>query len=382
METRKLYYASSHLSKFSARVLSCEKTEKGYAVILDATAFYPEGGGQASDTGTLGTVRVLHTRETDGQVIHLCDGPLEPGTGVEGTIDYAHRFGLMQQHSGEHMVSGIIHRRYGYHNTGFHVGSEMITIDFDGVIPPEDLPAIEAEANGAVWQNLPVRCWIPEPEELEKITYRTKRALPWPVRIVEFPGIDSCACCGTHVQHTGEIGIIKLFSAIPFRGGTRMEMACGQFALRLLNHAYDQNKQVSQAFSAKITETGEAARRMNEVLAQQKYRIAGLEKQIFRNIADRYVNCGDVVHFEEGLDSAAVRELADAIAEVCGGMAAVFSGRDGEGYAFCLVTRQGDLRELGKTMTKALNGRGGGKPNFQQGSLKAKKQEIEAFFRE
>lgn len=180
METRKLYYASSHLSKFSARVLSCEKTEKGYAVILDATAFYPEGGGQASDTGTLGTVRVLHTRETDGQVIHLCDGPLEPGTGVEGTIDYAHRFGLMQQHSGEHMVSGIIHRRYGYHNTGFHVGSEMITIDFDGVIPPEDLPAIEAEANGAVWQNLPVRCWIPEPEELEKITYPFEKAFDKP----------------------------------------------------------------------------------------------------------------------------------------------------------------------------------------------------------
>ena len=381
METRKLYYEDSHLKAFPASVLSCERVEKGWDIVLDATAFYPEGGGQAADTGTLGGVRVLHTREEGGQVIHLCDGPLEPGAEVTGAIDYDRRFGLMQQHSGEHIVSGIIHRRCGFHNTGFHVGSELITIDFDGVIPAEDLSAIEAEANGALWQDLEVKTWVPSPEELETIPYRTKRALPWPVRIVEYPGFDICACCGTHVQRTGEIGLIKLFSAIPFRGGTRMEMACGRHALKLLNQTYDQNRQVSQAFSAKITETGEAARRMNEVLARQKYRIAGLETRIFRSLAEGYVNSGDVVHFEEGLDNVAVRELADAIAETCGGTAAVFSGTDGEGYAFCLVARQGDLRPLGKAMTTALGGRGGGKPLFQQGRVAATRDAIDGFFR-
>lgn len=380
METRKLYYEDSHLAQFSAGVLSCEKTEKGYEIILDATAFYPEGGGQAADTGSLGGVRVLDTQERGETVIHLCDGPLAVGAEVEGVIDYAARFHRMQQHSGEHIVSGIINRRYGFHNTGFHMGSDIITIDFDGVIPASDLPQIEAEANGAVWQNIPIRCRYPDPEELPNVYYRTKRALPWPVRIVEIPGCDSCACCGTHVTATGEIGIIKLFSAISFRGGTRMEMACGSHALKLLNMAYEQNKQVSQAFSAQISETGEAARRMNDLLARQKYRIAGLEKQIFESIAKSYVNQGDVVHFADSLDNTAVRELADAIGEVCGGTAAVFSGTDDEGYAFCLVTRTGDLRQLGKEMTRALNGRGGGKPVFQQGRVQAGKAEIEAFF--
>ena len=380
MQTRKLYYEDSHLRTFTARVLSCEETEKGFEVILDATAFYPEGGGQAADTGFLNGIRVKDTRERGETVVHFCEGPLEVGAVAEGIIDWEPRFHRMQQHSGEHIVSGIINRRYGYHNVGFHMGSDIITIDFDGVIPAEDLASIEAEANSAVWQNLGVKCWYPSQEQLPNVFYRTKRALPWPVRIVEVPGFDSCACCGTHVKATGEIGLIKLFSVMGFRGGTRMEMSCGSSALKLLNEAYEQNRQVSQAFSAKIEETGAAARRMNEVEASLKYRIVGLEKRIFTGIADAYGGKGDVVHFEENLDNTAVRDLADLIADTCGGTAAVFSGSEDAGYAFCLVTRNGDLRTLGKEMTKALNGRGGGKPAFQQGRVQAKKAEIEAFF--
>ena len=190
METRKLYYEDSHLREFSAEVLSCEETEKGFAIILDATAFYPEGGGQACDLGTLDDARVLDVREQGETVVHLCDKPLEAGSLVTGTIDWARRFDLMQQHSGEHMVSGVIHRRYGYHNVGFHMGEHMITIDFDGVVPAEDLPLIEAEVNAGIWANLPIRCWYPEPEILPTVGYRTKKELPWPVRIVEVPGFD------------------------------------------------------------------------------------------------------------------------------------------------------------------------------------------------
>ena len=380
METQKLYYVDCHMSRFSARVLQCTETEKGFEVILDRTAFYPEGGGQSADTGMLGTVRVLDTRERGDMIVHLCNGALAVGDTVEGCIDFDLRFDRMQQHTGEHIVSGLIHARYGYHNTGFHMGTESTTIDFDGVIPTEDLPGLEAAANAAVWQNLPVKCYVPSPEELETVVYRTKRALPWPVRIVEVPGYDTCACCGTHTAFTGEVGLVKLFSAIPFRGGTRMEMACGKRALALLNTAYDQNKLVSQAFSAKIQETGEAARKMNELMAAQKYRVAGLEMKIFGGIAQSYAGVGDVLHFEDGLDNNAVRELADKIAERCGGTAAVFSGDAENGYAFCLVARQGDLRQLGKDMTKALNGRGGGKPNCQQGRVSCKKAEIETFF--
>ena len=380
MQTRKLFYEDSHLSSFCAGVLSCRPGKKGYEIILDATAFYPEGGGQAGDTGLLNGVRVTDTRETEDTIVHLCDGPLEVGAQVTGTIDYASRFHRMQQHSGEHIVSGIIHRRYGYHNTGFHMGAEGTTIDFDGVIPAEDLPSLEAEANRAVWENLPVRCWYPTEEELPNVFYRTKRALPWPVRIVQIPGYDSCACCGTHVAATGEIGLIKLFSVVGFRGGTRMEMACGEQALSILNHAYAQNRQVSQAFSAHIRETGAAARRMNELLAGQKFRITALERELFSRIAADCAGKGNVLLFREDLDNTGVRELADAAADCCGGTAAVFSGNDEQGYAFCLVTRQGDLRPLCKEMTAALGGRGGGKPGFQQGRVAAGRGKIEAFF--
>ena len=188
MPTRKLYYEDAHLKCFTAQVLSCTRTQNGWAVTLDATAFYPEGGGQAADTGTLGDVRVLDTREQGEEIVHLCDGPLTAGAQVEGCIDYGLRFARMQQHSGEHIVSGILHRRYGCHNTGFHMGGDgIVTVDFDVPFPEKDLPAIEAEANAAVWQDLPVRCWYPGAEELPTIAYRSKKALPWPVRLLRNP---------------------------------------------------------------------------------------------------------------------------------------------------------------------------------------------------
>ena len=378
--TRKLYYEDSHLAAFTALVTGCSSVEKGFEVTLDATAFYPEGGGQACDLGTLGGRKVLDVRERGEEVVHLCDGSLEVGATVEGAIDYIRRFDLMQQHTGEHIVSGIIHRRFGYHNKGFHIGEHTIQIDFDGVIPAEELERIEKEANEALWKNIPVKCWYPSPEELPQVFYRTKKELPWPVRIVQVPGYDSCACCGTHVQLTGEIGLVKLFSVVGLRGGSRIEMACGSRALELLNRAYEQNRLVSQAFSAKIFETGAAAERMNEALAAEKFKVTGLQRKLFAITAESYVNCGDVLHFAADLEPALVRELADVIAQSCGGRAAVFSGADETGYSYCLAIREGDLRPFGKEMNAALHGRGGGKPNFLQGSVKETRENIEKFF--
>ena len=381
METRKLYYEDSHLKQFEATVTGCEAVSGGYAITLDATAFYPEGGGQACDLGRLGDVAVLDVQERDGAVVHLCDGPLPLSQTVTGILDWSRRFDLMQQHTGEHMVSGVICAKYGYHNVGFHVGVDYITIDFDGPIPPEDLPLIEQAVNEAVWQNLPVRCWVPSPEELPAVPYRTKRALPWPVRIVQVPGVDSCACCGVHVKHTGEIGLVKLFSCVKFHQGVRIEMACGRRAFELLNTAFDQNRQVSQAFSAKIMETGDAARRMNARLAESEFRATGLEKRLFDAIAAGYAGVGRVVHFEDGLSPAAVRELADRIAQHCGGTAAVFSPMDG-GHALCLVDKTGDVKALGDSLTQTLGGRGGGKKGFFQGSVKATQPQVRQFFAE
>ena len=379
--TRKLYYEDCHLADFSAEVVSCTAAEKGFEVVLCATAFYPEGGGQACDLGTLNGIPVVDVRERGEEIVHLCEAPLAVGETVAGSIDYGRRFDLMQQHTGEHIVSGIIHRRYGFHNVGFHMGANFTEIDFDGLIPAEDLQEIEREANEAVWKNLEVNCWYPPEEELPNVFYRTKRALPWPVRIVEIPGYDSCACCGVHVGRTGEVGLVKLFTMTKLRGGSRIEMACGGRALALLNRICEQNTQVSQAFSAKVFETGAAAKRMNEALAAEKFRGIELQRKLFAITAKTYKNCADVLHFEEGLEPALVRELADAIAGSCGGRAAVFSGDDAAGYSCCLAIREGDLRSFGKEMNAALNGRGGGKPNFLQGSVRATRTEIETFFR-
>lgn len=381
MQTRKLYYEDCHLMSFSARVTGCEKTEKGYLITLDATAFYPEGGGQACDTGALGDVHVLDVQEKDDKILHLCDGELTVGSEVAGTIDYAQRFERMQQHTGEHILSGILNRRYGLSNVGFHMGQAFMEVDFDGPIPPEALESIEREANEAVWQNLPVKCWYPSEEELPNVPYRSKRVLSWPVRIVEVPDFDSCACCGVHVAMTGEVGIIKIVSCIKFHQGVRLEMVCGSRAWRYLNAVCEQNRLVSQTFSAKMLETGEAAVKMSEALAAEKYKTAGLQKQLFEYVADSYANQKDILHIEETvLEPTQIRSLADSIASKCGGFAAVFAPKDENFFGYCLVSREKDLTQLGREMTKALNGRGGGKPAFQQGSVAATKAQIEAFF--
>lgn len=379
METEKIYYADCHCATFRARVLECSETEGGFAVTLDRTAFYPLGGGQAADTGTLGGVRVLDTREEGEKIVHLCGGPLTVGSTVDGQIDYEARFVRMQQHTGEHIVSGILHRLYGCHNTGFHMNQTGIVIDFDAVIPAEKLPEIEREANEAIWKNIPLHIWTPGPEALEQVPYRTKRALPWPVRIVEVPGFDICACCGVHVAATGEIGLIKLLSAIPCRGGTRIEMAAGRAAFDLMNAVFDQNRQVSRLLSAQLTQTAQGAEQLLDTLNGWKYRSGALERQLFAYQAAALEGMGDCFFFADGLNPEGLRNLTDQASAKTGGIAAGFS-RNENGFHYCLALPGGDLRGLNRELTAALNGRGGGKPNFQQGSVKAEEREIQAFF--
>ena len=379
MVVRKLYYEDSHLQNFTATVTGCEGTKGGWEVTLDATAFYPEGGGQPWDTGTLGEANVLSVKEREEQIIHLCDKSLSVGDTVEGIVNWDRRLDHMQQHSGEHMVSGVIYRRYGYHNVGFHMGAGVVTIDFDGPVPAEDLQEIEKTVNAGIWENLPVKCWYPPEKELQNVPYRRKKDLPWPVRIVEFPGFDICACCGTQVQYTGEIGLVKLLSCVKFHEGVRIEMVCGKRAVKLLSDTYEQNRQVSQTFSAKIGETGQAARRMNEALTAEKFRAAGLEKRLFSYIAQGYAGKKLALHFEESLPPAANRELCDKIADFAA-VAVALSGNDEIGYSICIISRAEDAKAIGTEAAKVLNGRGGGKREAFQGNIRALRREIEAYF--
>ncbi len=379
MEVKKLYYEDSHRKAFSATVTGCAQVKNGWEITLDATAFYPEGGGQPWDTGTLGDARVLAVTEQENDIFHLCDAPLTVGSAVTGEIDWQRRFDFMQQHSGEHIVSGVVHQLYGYHNVGFHMGADVVTIDFDGYIPPEALEEIEAKVNAAIWENLPVRCFYPEEAQLQALPYRRKKDLPFPVRLVEFPGIDLCACCGTQVKATGEIGLVMLLSCVKFHEGVRMEMVCGKRAMALLREVYHQNRQVSQTFSAKLLETGAAARRVNDTLAAEKLRSAELEKRLFATVAQSYTGQSLAVHFEENLSPAQNRMLCDAMAEQCK-IAVTLSGNDKTGYGLCIISHTEDAKALGQQAVTCLSGRGGGKREAFQGNLAAAKEQIVNFF--
>lgn len=378
-ETRKLYYEDPHMRSFRATVTGCTEGAQGWEITLDATAFYPEGGGQAADIGTLGLCVVKDVQERNGNIFHLCDRPLEVGQTVEGNIDWAHRFDLMQQHSGEHIISGLLYEKFGYMNTGFHVGADVMEVDFDGPVSMADLLEIEAKANEAVFRDLPVKCWIPTPEELPGVFYRTKRPLSWPVRIVQIPYYDSCACCGIHVKHTGEIGLIKILSCTALRGGVRLEMVCGGRAYRHIAAVFEENRQVSQAFSAPMNATGEAARKVNEALSAEKIRSAGLTQRLLTMIAGRYKGETNVLHFEPDLNSGDLRLLAEKLTQVICATALVFSGKEGN-YNYCLASQKEDLRPLNRRMNEALSGRGGGKPHFQQGIVHATAMQIRSFF--
>ncbi len=379
METIKLYYADAYQTTFTARVTDCIPRKNGYAIVLDRTYFYPEGGGQPGDRGTLNGIPVSDTHEKEGQVLHYTDAPMEIGTEVEGIIDWDRRFDLMQQHSGEHMVSGIVHRKWGYDNVGFHMGADMITIDFSGILTEQQLLEVEQEVNARIWQDSHVKCWYPSPEELQSIPYRSKKELTGQVRIVEFPGADICACCGTHVKRTGEIGLVKLLSMEKFHSGVRVEMLSGRRAYEYLTEIQQQNRKISQLLSAKVLETAKAVESMAEELENKKLALFQMENAQFAAKAEELRDKGDVFIKMDSLAPDGVRRAAIAIQETCGGRAAVFSGSDETGYKYAVGLPGGDLRDWVKEFNAALGGRGGGKPGFVQGSVAAKWDEIVAF---
>ena len=380
MQVRKLYYEDCLLRAFSATVTACEEIDGAYLVQLDATAFYPEGGGQACDIGTLGDSRVFDVQEKDGRILHFCDKPLTVGESVQGVIDWARRFDLMQQHAGEHILSGIIYQKYGYHNVGFHVGKEVMEVDFDGIISENELAALEAQANEVVWKNVAIQCYTPDPDALKELSYRTKRALDWPVRIVEIPDCDRCACCGIHVASTGQIGLIKIISCTKFHDGVRLEMVCGQRAYDYVCRISDQNRRISRLLSATPLQTADAAAALAQRLEEEKFRANALQSRLLETIADNYKNAGNVLHFEANLSPASVRALADKISAVCGGIAAVCSQTQDGAHLVCLRSEKESVCDLGKHLTQTLGGRGGGKLSAFQGSVLAQRNTIETFF--
>lgn len=384
--TEKLFYRDSHLREFTAAVTACrpcgkddgrEKAESGdagkYEVELDRTAFFPEGGGQYSDKGVLGGARVLDVREKDGHIFHITDAPLETGEQVTGKIDWEERFMKMQQHTGEHIVSGLVHGKYGYNNVGFHLGSEDCTMDFNGELTEKDLLGIEREANRAVWENLEVQVLYPTEEELEKMEYRSKIEIEGQVRIVVIPGYDVCACCAPHVKHTGEIGVIKLTNVQRYKGGVRVTMLCGIRALLDYEKKQQEAGKISAMLCAKENEIAGAVSHLREECSALKYELGEKEKKIAlmkaQNIPD---DAAVVCEFMEEGNMDSMRLLMNSVLEKDRVLCAVFGGNDEDGYRYVIGSRKADVRALAKEFNAAFDGKGGGRPEMVQGTANGK----------
>lgn len=379
MATEKVYYVNQYQRTLCSTVRTCTQVADGWNVVLDRTIFYPTGGGQPCDLGQLSGVAVLDVREEAGEVVHRCAAPLAPGTQVAGEIDWERRFMLMQQHSGEHIVSGVVHARFGYENVGFHMGSDVITIDFSGELSAQELAEVEDEVNRVIYRNLPIEYLYPDAQTLSTLSYRSKKELSGWVRIVQVGQADLCACCGLHVGHTGEIGLVKLLSTTRFRTGSRVELLSGQRALRYLNDILEQNREISALLSARPLATAAAVRRLCEEASAAQYRCTALENELFENRAAALAGQAGPLLFEPPMEADALRRLADALLRHCSGRCCVFAGADGS-YKYAIGQTEGDLRPLCRDMNAALHGRGGGKPLFVQGSLAATQEEIRAYF--
>lgn len=379
VKTGKIYYEDAYRVSFSAKVLSIE----GKDVVLDETAFFPEEGGQSPDKGVLGGLTVTDVQIKDGYIHHmLAEEPsFAEGDTVSGTIDWAHRFSNMQQHSGEHLYSGIIHSTFGYDNVGFHLSDSEVTLDFNGMLTMEEALAAEKRANEAITANIPSEINFLCGEEAKEAVYRSKLELTGPIRVVSFPGIDACACCAPHVRRTGEIGLLKVVSVMKWRTGVRVSILCGARATALFDREHENLMQTARFLTTSADEVYNMTvkgRRENENLR------AALKKAVSEVMRLKVeaipAGSGNVCIFEENLDGNAMRETVNALVLKRGGFCGVFSGNDADGWNFVIGIKNGDARTMCGNLREHFGARGGGRPEMVQGSIKASQKEIANLF--
>ncbi|MBU3839977.1 MAG: hypothetical protein IAA25_03080 [Candidatus Ruminococcus intestinipullorum] len=381
--TEKLFYQDSYTRDFQAEVIDCIKDGEYFYVVLNRTAFFPEGGGQYADTGYLNDVEVLDVQESEGVLYHKTEKPLEVGELVNGKIDWDLRFMKMQQHTGEHIVSGLITKRFGYQNVGFHLGSEDCTMDFNGDITREQLEEIEYSANRAVAQNLEIQVQYPTKEELEKISFRSKIEIEGQIRIVTIPQYDVCACCAPHVKRTGEIGLIKLTNVQRYKGGVRITMLCGFRALSDYKQKAASTRSISVMLSAPENEIVQAVSTMKENLSAWKTKAIQLQREVLKYQVEQIPKEENiVVFFEDELENEDARYLMNMVLEKGKSFCAVLRKKDCECFQYTMGSQCIDLRSFIKAMHEEFEGRGGGKPEMVQGSVNGKKDDLEKWILE
>ena len=372
MATIKLYDQNAYATEFEAKVLACEEAQEGYRVILDQTLFFPEEGGQTPDKGTINGNAVIDVQIKDDVITHFVAQPLEIGSVVKGCIDWQHRFFNMQQHSGEHLFSGLAHRKYGLKNVGFHLSNQIVTMDFDKALSDEQLKEMEWEINQAIVANVEIKTGYPSKEELAALEYRSKIEIDGAVRIVEIPGYDVCACCAPHVHRTGEIGMFKIQSVQNYKGGMRISFLCGFRALE----EYRRKSEIISELSGILTTNQE---NLADHVSKLKTQVQSLKTQLSNAKQDMMesklveipAEQKDVILFERDLDTPVMRNVVNKLMEAHDGVCGIFVGTDADGYNFIVGSKTVDCREIATMLREKFNARGGGKAQMIQGSLAA-----------
>ena len=381
-KTVRLYDQDAYATKFEAEVLACEEVEKKekkvYQVWLDQTLFFPEEGGQSPDMGTIDGIKVLDVQIKDEVITHTLAAPLAVGTTVKGVVDWKHRFYNMQQHSGEHIFSGIVHNRFGYDNVGFHLSDSIVTMDFNGVITAEDIEEIETEVNQAIIENIPVEVSYPTKEELKVLEYRSKIEIEGQVRIVTIPGYDVCACCAPHVRRTGEIGMLKVMNVQSYKGGVRISILCGFRALEAFRQKADIITELMAQFSTNQEALVENVTKLKNTNQTMKNQLASAKQELMEyKVAAIPEDSENAILFESDLDTPVVRNVVNGLVEQFTGICAVFVGNDESGYQFIVGSKNKDCRAIAAALREKLSARDGGSDKMIQGSVAASQLQIE-----
>lgn len=381
-KTIRLYDADAYQTEFEATVLACEEVEKKdgkvYQVWLDQTLFFPEEGGQSPDMGTIDGVEVLDVQIKNEVITHTLDAPLTVGTTVKGVVDWKHRFYNMQQHSGEHIFSGIVHKKFGYDNVGFHLSDSIVTMDFNGVISPKEITEIEEKVNQAIIENIPVEVSYPSKEELKELDYRSKIEIEGQVRIVTIPGYDVCACCAPHVRRTGEIGSLKVMNVQSYKGGVRVSILCGFRALDAFRQKADIITELMAEFSTSQDAILDNVKKLKGANQTMKNQLAAAKQELMEyKVSAIPEDSENAILFEADLETPVVRGVVNGLVEKFAGISAVFVGNDENGYQFIVGSKNKDCRQIAATLREKLSARGGGSDKMIQGSVAATQLQIE-----
>ncbi len=373
--TLKLYLNDSYIKEFTAKVLSCEKIGENYAVKLDQTAFFAEGGGQNADKGEINGIKVLDVQENGEDIVHTIENPLNVGDTVKGEIDWELRFSRMQNHCAEHILSGVIHKMFGYNNVGFHMNDNLITFDVDGPLTAKDIEQVEIEANKAVFQNAEISVSYPTSEEFDSIDCRSKIELADGVRLITVDGFDTCACCAPHPSRAGEIGIIKIVNFSAFKGGTRIEMVAGALALKDYSYLHNASKTIMKQLSAKREEIAEQVAKLGEDLATAKAEIKALNEKLAEASLSTEIVGNTLVGFTADADFNALRNIANGKLDIAEYIALFAETADG--FNYLVASKTGDTRSIAKALNEKFTGKGGGRPDCVQGKIaKCDKQNL------